>query len=88
MRFPRMLDGGNPTELRAKAQHARKLADRADELVDRLREEAERARFYAQMLLHRFRDPVTADRLRAVAADLERQAAARVAAALNRHGTS
>ena len=40
MRFPRMLDGGNPTELRAKAQHARKLADRADELVDRLREEA------------------------------------------------
>jgi hypothetical protein len=33
-------------------------------------------RFYAQMLLHRFRDPVTADRLRAVAADLERQAAA------------
>jgi hypothetical protein len=45
MRFPRMLDGGNPTELRAKAQHARKLADRAygvsaDDLVDRLREVA------------------------------------------------
>jgi hypothetical protein len=52
-----------------------------------LREEAERARFYAQMLLHRFRDPVTADRLRAVAADLERQAAAWVAFPLNRNGT-
>ena len=39
-----------------------------------LRDEAERA--HAQMLLHRFRDPLTADQLRALAVDLERQAAA------------
>jgi mannitol-1-phosphate/altronate dehydrogenase len=41
-----------------------------------LRDEADRVRFYAQMLRHRFRDPVTADQLQAVAVDLERQAAA------------
>src|SRR3954468_6358388 len=40
-----------------------------------LRDEADRARFYAQMLLHRFHDPLTADQLRALAVDLERQAA-------------
>jgi hypothetical protein len=40
-----------------------------------LRDEADRLRFYAQMLLHRFRDPVTADHLQAVAVNLERQAA-------------
>jgi mannitol-1-phosphate/altronate dehydrogenase len=59
----------------------------ADVSTVTLREEADRARFYAQMLLHRFRDPVTAERLRAVAADLERQAAARVAAQRNRRTT-
>jgi hypothetical protein len=40
-----------------------------------LRDEADRACFYAQMLLHRFHDPLTADQLRALAVDLERQAA-------------
>ena len=52
-----------------------------------LRDEADRARFYAQTLVHRFHDPVTADRLWALAVDLERQAAT-LAVLLNRRTTS
>jgi hypothetical protein len=39
------------------------------------------------MLLHRFRDPVTADRLRAFAIDLERQATTLIAALRNLRAT-
>jgi hypothetical protein len=52
----------------------------AEAIQASLRDEADRARFYAQMLLHRFHDPLTADQLRAFAVDLERQAGALVAA--------
>ena len=52
----------------------------AEAIQASLRDEADRARFYAQMLVHRFHDPVTADQLWALAVDLERQAAALAAA--------
>jgi hypothetical protein len=38
--------------------------------------QADRARFYAHAFAHFFRDPEAADRLRALAVDLEGQAAA------------
>jgi hypothetical protein len=54
---------------------AEPLAHPPDATYAALRGQADRARFYAHASAHFFRDPEAADRLRAFAVDLERQAA-------------